>query len=126
MTYQVDPSRGIIYRRLNGALKFSLQGLKRSWQEESIRVQIALLVILFPLALWLGNTVTERLLLSLSLFAVIIVELLNTAIEVAIDRISTEKHPLSKEAKDLGSAAVFLTMMCVVFVWAMIFIPRAF
>jgi len=126
MTYQVDPNRGIVYRRLNAALRFSLQGLKRSWQEESIRVQVVLLVILFPLALWLGNSIVERLLLSLCLFAVIIVELLNTGIEVAIDRISTEKHPLSKDAKDLGSAAVFLTMICVVFTWAMILIPRAF
>jgi diacylglycerol kinase (ATP) len=126
MTYQVDPNRGIVYRRLNAALRFSLQGLKRSWQEESIRVQTLLLVVLLPLALWLGNTIAERLLMSLCLFAVIIVELLNTAIEVAIDRISTEKHPLSKEAKDLGSAAVFVSMMCVVFVWAMILIPRAF
>jgi len=126
MTYQVDPNRGLLYRRLNAALRFSLQGLKRSWQEESIRVQAVLLVILLPLALWLGNSIAEKLLLSLCLFAVIIVELLNTAIEVAIDRISTEKHQLSKEAKDLGSAAVFLAMMCVVFVWAMILIPRAF
>jgi diacylglycerol kinase (ATP) len=126
MTYQTDPDRGIVYRRLNAALRFSLQGLKRSWQEESIRVQVLLLAILFPLAMWLGNSIAERLLLSLCLFAVIIVELLNTAIEVAIDRISSEKHQLSKEAKDLGSAAVFLTMMCVIFVWAMILIPRAF
>ncbi len=126
MTYQADPNRSLLYRRLNAALRFSIAGLKRSWQEESIRVQFVLLLVLLPLGLWLGNTTAERLFLSLSLFAVIIVELLNTAIEITVDRISSERHQLSKEAKDVGSAAVFLAMMCVVFIWAIVLVPRAF
>ena len=121
---QFSSGKGLLYRRLVGALKYSLAGLQRAWQEESVRVQVVLLAILFPLGWWLGNSIPEKLLLVLPLLAVIIVELLNTAIEITIDRISEDRHPLSKEAKDVGSAAVFLAMMCVILVWAAILVPR--
>lgn len=121
---QYSSEKGLLHRRLVGALKYSLAGLRRAWQEESVRVQVILLLILFPLGWWLGDSMLEKLLLVLCLVAVIIVELLNTAVEIAIDRISEERHPLSKQAKDVGSAAVFLAMMCVVLVWGAILIPR--
>ena len=119
-----DHGRGLLYRRLVGALRYSLDGLARAWQEESVRVQAVLLLVLFPLGWWLGANTVEKLLLVLSLLAVIIVELLNTAVEIAVDRISTERHPLSKQAKDVGSAAVFIAMMCTLLVWGAILLPR--
>ncbi|MGB7299011.1 MAG: diacylglycerol kinase [Burkholderiaceae bacterium] len=116
--------RGLLYRRLIDASSYSLAGLKRAWKEESIRVEVVLLIPLFPLGWWLGSGTTEKLLLVLSLVTVILVELLNTAIEIAIDRISDEEHPLSKDAKDVGSAAVLIAMLCVLLVWGSILLPR--
>lgn len=115
---------GLIYRRIVGALTFSVAGLKRAWSEESFRVEVLLLIPLVPLGFWLGDTTLEKLVLVLSLVAVCIVELLNTSVEIAIDRISLDKHPLSKEAKDVGSAAVFVTMLCAALVWGAILLPR--
>lgn len=119
-----DSNRGLLYRRLVGALRYSLAGLHRAAHEESVRVQLVLLLFLFPLGWWLGETTPEKLLLVLSLVAVIIVELLNTAVEITVDRISGERHPLSKQAKDVGSAAVFVAMLCVLLVWGSILLPR--
>jgi len=76
--------------------------------------------ILIPLGLYLGETAVERLLLCVSVMFVLLVELLNTAIERAIDRISFEKHELSKEAKDMGSAAVLLSILIAIFSWIVI------
>lgn len=81
-------------------------------------------VVLAPLGIWLGQTGVERTLLVGSLMLVLIVELLNSAVEALVDRIGTERHELSGAAKDLGSAAVFVALMLVVVVWSLILIPR--
>jgi diacylglycerol kinase (ATP) len=77
-------------------------------------------VLLTPLALWLGNTGVERALLIGSLIIVLIVELLNSAVEATVDRISFENHRLAKRAKDIGSAAVMLSLLNAALVWALI------
>jgi len=107
--------------RLVNATRYSLQGLKAAWiNEAAFRLELMLLVILLPLALLLGNTAIERTLLIGSLFIVLIVELLNSAIEAAIDRFGEEQHELSGRAKDIASAAVFIALIQVLVVWLLI------
>ena len=109
--------------RLVNATRYSLQGLKAAWiNEAAFRLELMLLVILLPLALLLGNTAIERTLLIGSLFIVLIVELLNSAIEAAIDRFGEEQHELSGRAKDIASAAVFIALIQVLVVWLLILI----
>lgn len=112
-------NRGL--RRLIAATVFSFKGFKAAWQnEEAFRSEIMLAIVLVPTALWLGQSTVETLLLLLSLILVILAELANTAIESVVDRISSEQHPLSGQAKDLGSSLVFVTNMTVLLVWGMI------
>ncbi|MBN8744053.1 MAG: diacylglycerol kinase [Betaproteobacteria bacterium] len=102
-----------------------MSGLRAAWQTESaFRQELTLALILLPLALWLGRTWTERAVLAGSVLLVLIVELLNTAIEYTVDRVSLERHDLSKTAKDLGSAAVLLTLLLCVLIWAAVLLPR--
>ncbi|WP_079417068.1 diacylglycerol kinase [Thiomonas intermedia] len=103
----------------------SLSGLCAAWQTESaFRQELTLAVIMLPLALWLGRTWAERAVLAGCGLLVLIVELLNTAIEYTVDRVSLERNPLSKTAKDLGSAAVLLTLLLCVLIWASVLLPR--
>lgn len=81
-------------------------------------------VVLAPLGIWLGQSGVERALLVGSLMLVLIVELLNSAVEALVDRIGSERHELSGVAKDLGSAAVFVALVLVVVVWSLVLIPR--
>jgi diacylglycerol kinase (ATP) len=112
-------NRGL--RRLIAATVFSFQGFRAAWrQEEAFRTEVLLGVVLTPTAFWLGQTTVEILLLLLSCILVILAELANTAIESVIDRIGHEQHPLSGQAKDLGSSLVFVTNMTVLLVWGMI------
>lgn len=105
-------------RRLLRAMQFSAQGLAHAWRHESaFRQELLAALILTPVALWLGRHRYERLLLIACLMLVIIVELLNSAIEAAIDRFGGEHHELSGRAKDLGSAAVFVSLVLLVAVW---------
>ena len=112
-----------------------LKGWKRLWRatvvsywglgyalknEEAFRIEFAIAVLMAPLAIWLGEDKIERVILLMSLFIVLITELLNSGIEVAIDRIGKEQHPLSGAAKDLGSAAVHLSLLQVPLVWGLI------
>lgn len=109
------------WTRLTRATVVSYWGL--GWalrSEEAFRIEFAMVVVLAPLALWLGHSGVERALLMMSLFAVLIVELLNTAVEVVVDRIGVERHVLSGRAKDLGSAAVHLSLVQVPLVWSLI------
>lgn len=109
------------WARLIRATRVSYWGL--GWairEEEAFRIEAALAVLLVPVALWLGDNGVERAILLMSLFAVLIVELLNTAVEVVVDRIGTERHELSGRAKDLGSAAVHLSLVQVPVVWALV------
>tara|TARA_B110000483_G_scaffold229479_1_gene293535 strand:- start:371 stop:748 length:378 start_codon:yes stop_codon:yes gene_type:complete len=107
--------------RLIAATGFSLAGLKAAFQHEAaFRMEVVLFCILAPLGLWLGQSRVEQVLLVGSLFVVLLMELINSAIEAGIDRGGSEFHTLAKRAKDIGSAAVFVALLLVVFVWAML------
>ena len=111
--------------RIVRAFGYSLQGLGAAWRHEAaFRQETALAVVLIPLGLWLGNTALERLLLAGVLVLVLIVELLNSAIEALADAISTDHHPLLGRAKDIGSAAVLLTLLLTGATWATVLVPR--
>ena len=96
---------------------YSLQGLRAGWGETAFRQEAILATALLPLAFWLGQNWVETALLAGTVLLVMIVELLNTYIESAIDRIGPEWHDLSKRAKDMGSAAVLLSLLLCVGVW---------
>lgn len=114
-------------RRILRATKFSAQGLAQAWRHEAaFRQEVALTLVLTPIALWLGRTAVERILLIGVCLIVIIVELVNSAIEAAIDRHGAEQHELSGRAKDLGSAAVFISLILVLLVWAAVSYERFF
>jgi len=107
--------------RLWRATKVSYLGLGYALKnEEAFRIEAILCVLLLPVALWFGNSGLERAVLVMSLFAVVITELLNSGIEVVVDRIGKEHHPLSGAAKDLGSAAVHLSLIQVPVVWGLV------
>lgn len=104
--------------RLIHASRYSWLGIKAAWRcESAFRQEIALLLILTPIALLLPISGIEKLLLIISLLAVIVVELLNSAIEAVVDRISADIHPLSGQAKDMGSAAVLFTCLIALLTW---------
>ncbi len=107
-------------RRLWNAFFYSLAGLHAAWNEPAARLEIYVLLVAIPLALWLPLGVVEKLLLIGATIAIFVVEILNTSVEAAIDRISAERHPLSKLAKDLGSAAVFVAALFAAAVWAVL------
>jgi diacylglycerol kinase (ATP) len=94
--------------RILWASKYSMQGISAAWKSEAaFRQELLLTAAMLPLAFWLGQTAVERICLITPLFLVVIVELLNSAIEAIVDRIGPEHHQLSGQAKDMGSAAVF-------------------
>jgi len=108
-------------RRLINALFYSLSGLKLAFRHESaFRQEIALAVILIPLACVIPVGAVERVLLIASVLLVLIVELLNSSIEAAIDRIGLDTHRLSKRAKDLGSAAVLIALTALAVTWVLL------
>ena len=108
-------------RRIYRALIFSLQGFGHAWKHEAaFRQELVLFAVMIPTALWLGQNLIEQLLLIGSGMLVIAIELVNSAIEAAIDRHGDEHHELSGRAKDLGSAAVFVAMLMVLLVWGSI------
>jgi diacylglycerol kinase (ATP) len=108
-------------RRLVDAAGYSAAGLAAAWrEEEAFRQEVVMAIVLVPLAFWLGQSGMERLLLVAAWLLVMIVEILNTAVEVTVDRISDDRHQLSGRAKDLGSAAVFLSLLLAVLVWGTI------
>ena len=108
-------------RRLINAAGYSIAGLAAAARhEDAFRQELMLAAVLVPLGLWLGNTGVERALLVGSVLLVLIVELLNSAIEATVDRVSLEDHNLAKRAKDLGSAAVMLTLVNVAVIWLLV------
>jgi len=113
--------KGLLKRRFVAALTYSLKGLKACYiHEEAFRLEVWLAIGLIPLGLWLGNDSVERALLVGSVGLVLIVELLNSAVEAAVDRISLEHAELSGRAKDLGSAAVLLSVIMLAVVWGLL------
>lgn len=112
-------SRG--FRRIVNAALFSLAGLKAAWRHEAaFRQECLLALVLTPAAFWLGQTAVERAVLIGSAWLVIVVELLNSAVEAVVDRVGTERHALAGRAKDLGSAAVFVSLALTGLVWGLI------
>ena len=106
-------------KRVIRATRFSAQGFAHAWRHEAaFRQELGGSLVLTPIALLLGTSVYERLLLVACLLLVLIVELLNSAVEAAIDRVGDEHHELSGRAKDLGSAAVFVSLALTLLAWA--------
>ena len=112
--------------RIWHAAGYSMEGLRAGWNEKAFRQEAIAAMVLLPLSLWLGRSWVEVALLAGSVVIVMIVELLNTGIETAIDRIGPEWHDLSKRAKDLGSAAVLLALLLCIGIWAAALIQRFF
>ena len=99
------------------ATGYSWAGLRAGWGETAFRQEAIAAMVLVPLAFWLGRSWVEVALLAGSVVLLMVVELLNTGIETAIDRIGPEWHALSKRAKDMGSAAVLLTLLLCLGIW---------
>lgn len=103
------------------ASRVALQGLAAAWRHEiPFRMEVVGFAFLLPIGLWMGKTPVERALLAGSLFLVLIVELLNSALEATLDRVSLEDHPLIGRAKDIASAAVGLALANAALVWAIV------
>ena len=109
------------FTRLFKAMRVSWLGFAGAFREEAaFRQELALAVVVIPLGLWLGQNGVERALLIAPMFLVLVVELLNSAIEATIDRIGIERHKLSGLAKDIGSAAVFMSLLLLAVVWTLV------
>jgi len=108
-------------KRIFKAFFYSLQGLKAAFRHEAAFVEeLIVIVIMLPIGIWASDSTIELALLTGSLFLILIIELLNSAIEGVVDRIGPERHELSGRAKDLGSAAVFLALLNGAVVWLLI------
>lgn len=108
-------------KRMFKAVHWSLSGLKAAFlSERAFRQEVLVFFTCGPIGFWLGEGPVEKYLLVGSLLLILIVELINSAIESAVDRISKENHPLAGRAKDMGSAAVFLAVVHAAFVWIII------
>ena len=104
--------------RIIKATGYSMKGLKSAWiNEAAFRQELMLILLLMPLALWVGDSLNQILLLIVISWLVVIVEILNSAIEAVVDRVGSEHHELSGRAKDLGSAAVFIALALNALVW---------
>lgn len=111
-------------KRVFAAFSYSMQGFRTAWKSEhAFRQEVFLVVPGVIVALLLPVSALKKLALIAVLVLVLVVELLNSAIETVVDRVSLERHPLSKKAKDLGSAAVFLTLFLATATWAVIVLP---
>jgi diacylglycerol kinase (ATP) len=109
------------FKRIINACFFSVAGFKATWEhEEAFRQEVILFVIGTPLGFWLGETPIEKVLLIGCLVLVMLVELLNSAVEAVVDRVGFEHHELAGRAKDIGSAAVMLSLLWAAFTWIMI------
>lgn len=117
----VNPHKASGLRRLVNALSCSLSGLLLAWQDEAaFRQEIILAIFLVPVAFMVPVGLTQRVLLVASVMLVLVAEMINSAIEATVDRISLDIHPLSKRAKDMGSAAVLLALGNAILTWIMI------
>ena len=114
-----------IFRHIRNAVIYSFAGFKSAWNNEmAFRLETIVIALMLPVGIWLGQTVVEWALLVGSVMLVLITELLNSAVETVVDRIGAEQHILSKQAKDLGSAAAALSMLVAAIVWALIAYER--
>lgn len=114
-----SPKTGV--SRLIAAVKYSTAGLRAAFRnEEAFRIEVTAFILLAPLGLWLGEDKVEKVLLVGSLSLVLLMELVNTAIEAVVDRVGRDYHDLSRVAKDTGSAAVLISLILVLFTWGML------
>lgn len=110
-----------IVMRLVWATRYSLAGLHAAWHyQQAFRLEVAVLIVIIPAALWLGKDGVERALLIGSWIIVMTVELINSAVESAVDRVGLERHELAGRAKDLGSAAVFCAIVLAAVIWVLV------
>lgn len=110
--------------RLINALGYSRDGLAAAWKNEAaFREEVLLAIVAIPLAVFLGETGVDRALLIGSILLILIVEILNSGLEAIVDKASPEKHELAKQAKDMGSAAVLLSLINAAVVWACVLWP---
>lgn len=124
---EVNKPNGTGLIRIINATRCSFDGIKYAYTKESaFRQELTLCGLLFPFAIWLASSAIEFILLVGPLLLLLVVECINSAIEAAIDRISTQIHPLSKQAKDLGSGAVFLSMLIILVSWTAIIVSKIF
>ena len=108
-------------RRMWNAFFYSLDGFRAAYQhEDAFRQEALLAVVLIPLALFLPVSGVGKAMMIASVLLVLLVELLNSAVEATVDRISLENHQLAKRAKDIGSAAVFVSLLNVIVVWLLV------
>ena len=111
------------FKRLINAFGYSINGTLAAFKhEDAFRQEVILSAILIPLALYLGQTEIEQALMIASIILVIIVELLNSSVEATVDRISVKRHKLAKRAKDIGSAAVFFSLINAAVIWFLILV----
>jgi len=114
-----------IFRHIRNAVIYSWAGLKAAWDNElAFRTEVIVIAFIWPIGFWIGETAVQWALLIGSSLLVLITELLNSAVEKVVDRIGTEHHILSKQAKDLGSAAAAVSMLAAVMVWGLIAYER--
>jgi diacylglycerol kinase (ATP) len=108
-------------RRIVRATLFSMAGIKAAWRgEAAFRQECGLAAVMIPAAFWVGETGIERVLLIAPVLLVLIVELLNSAVEAVVDRVGPERHELSGRAKDMGSAAVLISLILTLMIWSTI------
>ncbi|TVP12044.1 MULTISPECIES: diacylglycerol kinase [Shewanella] len=123
----MKPANNHGLKRIFRATGFSMKGLNSAWKHEAaFRQEAVLALLMIPLALYLDVAKTEKLLLIATIFIVIITELLNSAIEAVVDRVGDEIHPLSGQAKDIASAAVFISLCLCGLTWAVVIWPLVF
>ena len=114
-----------IFRHIKNAVIYSWAGLKAAWDNEmAFRTEVIVIALIMPIGIWIGETAVQLALLIGSSMLVLITELLNSAVENVVDRIGRENHLLSKQAKDLGSAAAAVSMLTAVIVWGLIAYER--
>ncbi|MBT8331536.1 MAG: diacylglycerol kinase [Deltaproteobacteria bacterium] len=107
------------------AVVYSWDGFKTAWTHEmAFRIEVIVIAVLLPIGMWIGETAVERALLIGCSMLVLIIELLNSAVENVVDRIGSEHHMLSKHAKDLGSAAAAVSQLTAVIIWGLIVYAR--
>jgi len=121
MPVQMERDKPIGFTRLLRAFGYSFQGFRQAWREEAaFRQEVCLAVVVIPLGLFLGRSGAERALLASPMLLILIVEILNSAVEAVVDRAGPERHPLAGMAKDMGSAAVMLSFFLLGTVWFLI------
>lgn len=114
-----------LIRHIINAFRYTWAGLVSAWKNElAFRGEVVVAIVMVPLGFWLGRSAVEQALLIASILLILLTELLNSALEAVVDRIGPQRHELSKRAKDMGSAAAFVSMVTAALVWIIIALDR--